>query len=1324
MPRLRRSWKRHHLFALVAAAGLGLTLPALWADGAQTGVAAAATATPVPVAGVGAFGYGWGQLANPGDVAISPQGDLFVVSTSNAEILEFAPISGTSSYEATGTVVVEGTIPGTASTGINEVTDPAGIAFDANGDLFVSSIGESDVVEFAYSSSTGTYSATGTVVAGTGTSGSALDQLSVPEGIALDPQGDLFVADSANERVEEFTYSSSTGTYSSNAIDVAGTGVAGTGAGQLVNPQDVILNGSGDLFVADTGNDRVMEYAYNSSAGSYSSSGTQIIGSLPTDFNWITFDSSGDLFVSYPYSAPTVNTPSGEGGVIFTASSEITPGGVQEFAYDSTTGAYASSGSLISSAADLVNPGGLAFNPSGDLLVAETTNATTAAESSWDVVLEFTYNSSTGTFSPQGTILAQNEASDTGISAVAIDSKGDLFVSDTLSEAGASTGIFEFANDELDKAYPTTGSQISATGGVALAFDSNNDLFVASTTGVVEFPWNSTTGGYPATSVAVPGATQLSNLSVTAMAFDSKGDLLVASGNNVLEFAYSASSGTWAASGTVLVTITPGTLPTGYTSYIGGISGIALDSSGDLFVSNPTASEVLKFTYGNTGTYSTTGIIAAGQGGTGDGLSQVYEPTQLAVDSTGDVYVVDAGNDRVMEYTPVPGASSYFDNGTEIFAGLAVTDPDNAGIALDAEGDVFFGNDSSSGVVYEAAATSSTSPTTTGSTSPTSTSSSTSTSTTTSSTTTTTTPPGTFPGWTAITPPATLELGSPSGSPVSCAPGTTYCVAVIDSSAVVNSVGATGQGVAITSNLTSWSEYNSLPSQFAIVTSISCPTSTQCVAVGSGVGSAPVIAVSTNGGVSWTDANMSSFANAPAGGWAWSVSCPSALVCYTVGGSAGPPAAMAAVSTDGGMEWTLLDNHLPTPQSYYLEGISCSSTSSCVAVGALSDTGPAITMSTTSSGTTWSQSTSSTLSEFISLTSASCPTGTTVCFASGYPENTIVSGVLTSTNSGATWTTLPTGDYYFASISCANTLTCWAATGAASYWSTLAGTNNGGLTWQIDSALPGSGNEVACASTEVCISTVDNQLLVTDDNGNITPGVPATSTTTSSTTTSSTTTTSTSTTTLPTTTTTKATTTTTTKPTTTTTKATTTTTTKPTTTTSSTTTTSTTTTTVAPTTTTTTGTGAPNLIPDPGFETSAVPADYWGSTLALTTSVVHSGAQALAQTLTSTSGGWDLDDNSSWYAPVSSSSTYSASVWVRATAAVKVDIGVDLLESNGTYVKTDNSASVTLAANTWTQLTLTGIKPTSSEVYAGMEPDFSKGTKGTVIYWDDMYLAA
>jgi hypothetical protein len=55
----------------------------------------------------------------------------------------------------------------------------------------------------------------------------------------------------------------------------------------------------------------------------------------------------------------------------------------------------------------------------------------------------------------------------------------------------------------------------------------------------------------------------------------------------------------------------------------------------------------------------------------------------------------------------------------------------------------------------------------------------------------------------------------------------------------------------------------------------------------------------------------------------------------------------------------------------------------------------------------------------------------------------------------------------------------------------------------------------------------------------------------------------------------------------------------------------------------------------------------------------------------------------------------------------------------------DGNASghrVTLSANTWTQLTLTGIKHVLGETYAAMQTHFAKAAADTIIYWDDMSL--
>ncbi|HXW79726.1 MAG TPA: NHL repeat-containing protein, partial [Acidimicrobiales bacterium] len=589
-----RSVRRIRAFAVAGTPVLVIGAVMLVVPALSGGTAAASVSAPVAVAGVPAFGIGTGQLGgvdssfqSPTDIVIDSKGDLFVADSPNDRVIEYKPSSPTS-YPEVGTVVA-GT--GAAGSGLNQLDYPTGLALDANGDLFIGDSFNNRVVEYAYNSATGAYASSGTVVAGTGTSGKGLNQLDDPEGIALDSKGDLFVADADNFRVEEFAYNSGTGTYASSATEAAGTGVSGSGNNQFDLPVSVAISSAGNLFVGDYGNARVMEFAYNSSSGTFASSGTDISG-LPDPAGWLTFDQSGDLFASYGY---------------------LGYGGVLEFAYNSSAGTYATSGTQIAGA-DMVGPEGLAFNPAGDLFVGEQAETSDPSNTVFDCVLEFTYSSSTSTWSPLGTIMGQIGRTNGGISTIAVDSHNNLFVSDGVTNGSNPAGLIEFPFNSSTGTYLTTGSLISSTAPNAMAFDSNNDLFAAESSGVVEFPYSS--AGYPASGLAVPGATQLATLTgVTGLAFDASNDLFVSDGNQVLKFSYNSSAGTWAASGTVVVTIKPGTLPSDYESFYTGVTGIALDTSGDLFVSNPTASAVQEFLLNTSnGTYATSGTTVAGTG--------------------------------------------------------------------------------------------------------------------------------------------------------------------------------------------------------------------------------------------------------------------------------------------------------------------------------------------------------------------------------------------------------------------------------------------------------------------------------------------------------------------------------------------------------------------------------------------------------------------------------------------------------------------------------------------------------------------------------------
>lgn len=636
---------------LMAAALAVLTVAPLALAG---GAADAATAPAVPVVGVAAFGIGADQGAPPIGIAIDARGDVF--DAAGNQVLEYVRGSTRTSYPKHGVVI--GGVGGQGS-GLRQLNRPSGVALDRRGNLFVSDSGNNRVIEYVYRAAQHRYATTGRVVAGTGTAGSGLRELNMPGGLAVDAAGNLFVADSNNSRVERFAYHRATGRYGAVATTVAGRGGEGSGLSQLEFPISVALDARGDLFVADSQNLRVVEYKVTST-GTYPTNATVAAAGLPDPAEYVAFDHAGNLFVSSFY---------------------INRGGVSEFRYNPATKSFASSGIPVDSP-NMLAPAALAFDASGDLFAGEGGVTVDPNQTVWDLILELTYNSRTGTFSPTGTILSQLGRVNQGVSAVALDSHGNLFLSDQQ--------VYEFPVRPATGTYSVRGTVLASSGG-ALGLDSRNDLFVANPAGpgVLEYRWRPATRRYAHPGIPVPGATQLAGLDVTAVAFDARNDLFVASGDQVLEFRYHA--GTWAASGTVLATVAA------LQPFTGPV-GLALDGRGDLFVSDPVAGVVREYLYhAKAGTYAKTGITVAGKHG------ELSDPTGVAVDHSGHLYVFDAGNARVVKYTGNP-ATGVYGAGVIIYTSFRDNFPQTGGVAVDHKGDVFFGNNFNSAVVYKVAA--------------------------------------------------------------------------------------------------------------------------------------------------------------------------------------------------------------------------------------------------------------------------------------------------------------------------------------------------------------------------------------------------------------------------------------------------------------------------------------------------------------------------------------------------------------------------------------------------------------------------------------------
>jgi hypothetical protein len=348
--------------------------------------------------------------------------------------------------------------------------------------------------------------------------------------------------------------------------------------------------------------------------------------------------------------------------------------------------------------------------------------------------------------------------------------------------------------------------------------------------------------------------------------------------------------------------------------------------------------------------------------------------------------------------------------------------------------------------------------------------------------------------WIQQTLPANYFIGSggPPLSPVSCAPGTQFCLVIANDSAVIVNDFFIGQAALVTTDAgQTWTGYATLPPTFQ-VTAVSCVSASVCWASGAGWENEPRVAESTDGGQTWADVTPQAWTSAT-----WrphAIDCVSVSTCWVVGvddtRSLQEPA--VAMTADGGTTWKTFTN-LPSFKSrdpngtYQLNGISCVSATSCVAVGGLNEAdGTATVISTTNGGGKWTRSKDSILSTVQSLNSVSCFAGRRLtCYAAGTAAQAAGPITMATVNGGA-WGGLQSFDNtgWLNSISCASISNCWGAGSGTTV--ALVGTSNSGTSWSsVTSDTTDEDGSVSCLDTSVCVATTDNGLWVTSDNGGL-----------------------------------------------------------------------------------------------------------------------------------------------------------------------------------------------------------------------------------------------
>ncbi len=534
---------------------------------------------------------------------------------------------------------------------------PVGVAQDANSNLYIADAHGNVVYKIDL---TGTL----TIFAGTGSAGYTGDaglataaQLSGPTGLFVDVNNNVFIADSGNNVIREVNATTL------NISTVAGTGTAGfSGDGgaatsaKLSNPNGVYVDASSDIFIADSGNQVIREVVgttINTIAGTHGVAGFAGNGGLATAAVFhnplsVSLDSSGNIYIA--------DHDNNEIREIVKAS-----GNIVNFAGSPTGVAGATGDGGAATAALLRGPSAVFVDATNNVFIADTGNIAGAQPNS--EIREVT--------SVNGKIQRI-----TGIGIPGFSGDGGPATSAALSSP--------------------LGVYVDSTGNVVIA-DSGNHFIrqVVAASGNIHG-----IAGNGQLSFSGDGSTGLNaalNLP-SGVAVDGPRDIFIADTANNAVRELVASSG--------LIQTIAGTNG----GALNGPAGVFVDTSNNVYIAD-TKNNVIREIFASTGTVQI--IVGTGTAGyLGDGgppsQAQLKLPTSVYVDSVGNIFIADMGNNVIREVVFATGKIQTVagtNAGSPGFAGdgglatsALLSSP--SGIFVDAPGNIFIA-DTGNNVIRE-----------------------------------------------------------------------------------------------------------------------------------------------------------------------------------------------------------------------------------------------------------------------------------------------------------------------------------------------------------------------------------------------------------------------------------------------------------------------------------------------------------------------------------------------------------------------------------------------------------------------------------------------
>ena len=629
-------------------------------------------------------------LAYPRGVAVDGAGNLFVADRRNHRIRRVNP---------GGTIT---TVAGTGEEGFSgdggpadqaRLDFPSGVAVDGAGNLFIADTVNDRIRRV---DPAGTI----TTVAGTGEEGFSGDggpaeqaRLDFPRGVAVDGSGNLFIADRANHRIRRVDPAGTITT-------IAGTGERGySGDGgpadqaRLDSPVGVAVDGAGNLFIADTFNQRIRRVdpagiiTTIAGTGGFGFSGD----GGPADQARLAFpvgvavDGAGNLFIADEGNhrirrvdpAGTITTIAGTGGFGFSGD-----GGPAD-------------------QARLDSPVGVAVDGAGNLFIADTLNHRIRRVDPAGSITTVAGTAERGDGGPA------EQARLYFPSGVAVDGAGNLFVADQdnqrirrVDRTGtittvAGTGERGFSGDggpaDQARLYFPSGVAVDVAGNLFIADRRNHRIRRVDPGGT-----STTVAGTGEEGFSGDGgpADQARLYFPTGVAMDVAGNLFIADwGNNRIRRVDRAGT----------ITTVAGTGERGFSGDGGPAdqarldfpSGVAVDVAGNLFIADRFNDRIRKVDRAGTiTTVAGTGRRGfRGDGGPAD-QARLDFPSGVAVDVAGNLFIADEGNQRIRRVDRAGTITAVAGTGEQDFSGdggpaeqARLASP--AGVAVDGAGNLF-----------------------------------------------------------------------------------------------------------------------------------------------------------------------------------------------------------------------------------------------------------------------------------------------------------------------------------------------------------------------------------------------------------------------------------------------------------------------------------------------------------------------------------------------------------------------------------------------------------------------------------------------------------